>query len=134
MSSEPKMDAGKPSSHGRFSTSHGQFSSSQGVDSPAVEGFRLAHAGTSGQLPTSTFLLLKDGREIGFLQIRHRPSHGEDCPPDCASHVYYEIQSAERNKGYGSVMFGLAKAEARNIGLKELIVTCDEANEASKRI
>ena len=94
----------------------------------------LVHRNTSGRLPTSTFILCDGGEEVGFVQIRHQPSHADDIPPECASHVYYEVREDRRRRGYGTKLLALGLQEARRLGLTELVVCCFESNPASKRI
>ena len=95
---------------------------------------QLVHRSTSGPLPTSTFVLQDAGQEAGFIQIRHRPSHGKGVPAECASHVYYEVHEPYRRRGYGTKLLELGKAEALRLGLKAIIVGCFSTNPASKRI
>lgn len=94
----------------------------------------LKHKETSGKLPTSEYELFDNETLVGQLQIRHRPSHGADVPESMASHVYYEILPEYRSKGYGKHILHLGLDEARNIGLRELDITCLESNIASKKI
>lgn len=95
---------------------------------------KLVHRETSGPAETHVYDFVVDGQIVGFLQIRLRLSHASDVPPDCASHIYYEIRTDERMKGYGTDILFFAKREAKNLGLKELIVTCDESNLGSRKI
>lgn len=95
---------------------------------------RLVLQNTSGPLPTSTYKLFDQNGEIGFTQIRHRPSHSQDVPTDFASHIYYEIKPEYRNRGYGKKILELGLKEVRKIGLKEIVITCYDDNTASKKI
>ncbi len=87
-----------------------------------------------GSLPTSVFGLFVNGVRVGFVQIRHKLSHGEGVPAECASHIFYNIEPAHQNNGYGTEILRLGLAEARNIGLQEVVVACDSKNIASKKI
>lgn len=88
-----------------------------------------------GSIPTSVFEVVNDkGLVVGFVQIRHKPSSGFGIPTECASHIYYEIDSNERGKGYGKVILKLALSEAKKIGINPVIVTCDEDNLASLKV
>jgi predicted acetyltransferase len=95
---------------------------------------RLVHRNTSGPLPTSTFVLHDTGEEVGFIQIRHRPSRGVGVPPACASHVYYEVREDRRGRGYGSKLLELGKTEAQRLGFESIIVGCFATNPASKKV
>lgn len=94
----------------------------------------LLSQGTTGPLPTSQYVLYKNRTEVGFLQIRHQPSHAANVPAEMASHVYYEILPGYRGKGYGRELLRLGLIEAWKIGLKEVIITCLETNLPSRRI
>ncbi len=94
----------------------------------------LIHEKTDGRLPTSTFTLRKEGDEVGYMQIRHKPSHGPDVPPECANHVDYQISKEHRRKGYGTQLLALGIEQARRIGLSDIVIICDADNEASRHI
>jgi predicted acetyltransferase len=95
----------------------------------------LVHRSTSGRLPTSDYDLVNDAGElVGYAQLRHRPSHSADLPPEAANHVYYEIAEAHRGQGYGKVLLRLVIAEARRIGLEAVRLTVDDSNPTSRHI
>lgn len=94
----------------------------------------LRHQKTSGPLPTSEYVLFRNEEPVGFIQIRHQPSHAANIPAEMASHVYYEILPGFRGKGYGREILRLGLVEAGKIGLQELIIICLENNVASKRV
>ncbi len=87
-----------------------------------------------GPLPTSEFELVDGDKVVGFIQIRHKPSHGDGVPAHLASHIYYEIRNEYRGKGYGKFILQLGLREAKKIGLTEVFVTCFESNIASRKI
>lgn len=88
----------------------------------------------SGELPTSHFELIKEGRKIGYLQLRHRPSHSNEFPEDFANHIYYEIEEEERGKGYGKELLRFGLEKAKEMEFKEVTVTCYEENVSSRKI
>ena len=94
----------------------------------------LKHTEDTVPLPTSTYILLDNEKEVGVLQIRHVPSIAPSLPQDMASHIYYEINEEERGKGYGNQILHLAKEEARKLGLQEIRLTVWDANIPSKKI
>jgi predicted acetyltransferase len=94
---------------------------------------KLVHLSTSGPLPTTSFNLVNDaGEVVGYAQVRHRPSHGADLPPEAANHIYYEIEP--RHRGHGKALMGLVLDEARRIGLTAVRLTVDDDNPASRHI
>ena len=48
-------------------------------------------------------------------------------------HIGYSVRPSQRRKGYATEMLRLVLEEARRLGLKQVLVTCDAANEASRR-
>jgi predicted acetyltransferase len=95
----------------------------------------LAHRGTWGTLPTSSFDLLGDDNSvIGRAQIRHQPTRNLDLPPEAANHIYYEIEPRHRGRGHGKALMGLVLDEARRIGLERVRLTCTDDNPASRHI
>ncbi len=95
---------------------------------------RLHLKQTHEKLPTHEYELIDGEKVVGKIQIRMKPSRGKDVPPDFANHIYYEIEEQYRNKGYGKKILKLGLEEAKRLGLKEVIITCDELNTASKKI
>ena len=69
-----------------------------------------------------------------MLQLRHEPSHGVGIPETMSSHIYYEISSEYRSKGYGKMILSLGLEKAKEIGLSEVFITCMEDNVASRKI
>lgn len=94
----------------------------------------LVEKETSGPLPTTTFELVDGGQNIGFLQLRRSPSKSAEFPPGFESHIYYEISPEFRNKGYGNKILGLGLEKAKALGFKEVVLTCEKANTASRKI
>ena len=96
---------------------------------------KLVHINTDKQRQTSTFFLKsKQGQHIGMTQVRHKASHSPELPSDCANHIYYEIKPEYRRKGYGTIILKLVLEKAYDIGLKNIIICCDESNTASQKI
>ena len=87
-----------------------------------------------GLLPTSEYELVEGNQAVGFIQIRHKPSYGEGVPAHLANHIYYEIRTEYRGKGYGKIILKLGLEEAKKIGLSEVFITSLESNIASRKI
>jgi predicted acetyltransferase len=49
-------------------------------------------------------------------------------------HIDYGIRPKERNKGFGTLILKLTLEKARQIGLKRVLLTCDDDNLASARV
>lgn len=96
---------------------------------------RLVHRHTQGKLLTTRFDLVNDAAEVvGFAQLRHRPSHSDDLPPEAANNVYYEVAAAHRGRGYGKELLRQVLDEARRIGLSHVRLTVTNDNPTSRHI
>lgn len=80
-----------------------------------------------GWVPFSTFWLINDDEVVGVARVRHKEiGH--------AGHMGADISPYHRNKGYGTEALALSLEKAKEIGLKEVIVTCNINNHGSKKI
>jgi predicted acetyltransferase len=84
-----------------------------------------------GWVPSSTYWLIDNNKFIGHVNIRHKLN---DWSKKFAGHIGYAIRPTERNKGYGSKILELALQKAKKLGLKKVLLTCNESNIASKKI
>ena len=84
-----------------------------------------------GRVPYSTFWLTSGRRVIGGSRLRHHltPDLEEE-----GGHVGYDIRPSERRKGYGALIQWHTLAEARKLGLRHVLLTCDTDNAASVRV
>ncbi len=83
-------------------------------------------------VPASSFFLIRDGKFIGRVSIRHRLNEALN---SYGGHIGYYIRPDERGRGYGTEILRLALEEARKLGLRRVLITCDDAgNPASARI
>jgi predicted acetyltransferase len=80
-----------------------------------------------GKVMTSTFWLIDKKEVVGVVRIRHEEV-------ECAGHIGYDISPDYRNRGYGFQILKLALEKAINIGIEEVILTCNIDNTASKKI
>lgn len=51
-----------------------------------------------------------------------------------AGHIGYGVRASEQGKGYGTLMLKLALERARELGIKQVLITCDDDNMASARV
>jgi len=79
----------------------------------------------------TTYWLIDDDQFVGHTNIRHELN---DYLAKIGGNIGYYIRPPARNKGYGGKILELALEKAREIGLKKVLITCDEANIASKKI
>lgn len=76
---------------------------------------------------TSTFWLINKKEVVGVVRIRHQEV-------ECGGHIGYDISPDCRNKGYGNQILKLALEKAVKIGIKEVVLTCNIDNVASRKI
>lgn len=68
---------------------------------------------------------------IGEITIRHRLNEALLLR---GGHIGYGVRAGQWNKGYGTKMLRLALEKAAEMGLTEILITCDEHNTASARV
>ena len=86
----------------------------------------------AGRVPQLDFLLLRDGATIlgrSGLRLWLTPDL-----EDIGGHIGYRIRPSERRKGYGTRLLAMTLDAARKHGLRDVLLTCDSDNIASRRI
>ena len=86
----------------------------------------------AGWFPDRVLWLVEAEEYLGQASIR--PELGSMYLITYGGHIGYSIRPARRRRGYGTAILGLALEEARRMGLKRVLVTCDADNTASKKI
>ncbi|MDP4008356.1 MAG: GNAT family N-acetyltransferase [Candidatus Peregrinibacteria bacterium] len=86
---------------------------------------------TVGSVASTTFWLIDNNEFKGHTNIRHELN---DYLKKFGGHIGYYIRPSERRKGYGTKILGLALIEARKIGLKKVMIGCDESNIPSQKV
>ena len=81
-------------------------------------------------VPSSTYLLVKDGRILGCVNIRHQLN---DRLFALGGHIGGGIRPSERNKGYSNRMLKMALGLAKEMGIESVLMTCNDFNLGSKR-
>lgn len=84
-----------------------------------------------GQVPHSIFWLVEGRAFIGRLCLRHALTESLWRQ---GGHVGYVVRPSRWRQGYGTRLLALGLSEARTLGLRRLLVTCDAGNVASQRI
>ncbi len=86
-----------------------------------------------GWVPYTTFFLVaNNGTILGKSSLRHTlPEHllSNGC-----EHIGYYIRESQQRKGYGTEILRLTLEKAKTLGLKRVLVTCDDDNIASAKI
>lgn len=84
-----------------------------------------------GIVPATMYWLIDKGEVIGRVQIRHTLN---DFLFNFGGHIGYYIKPSKRRMGYGTKILQLGLAKAREIGITNVLVTCDDNNVGSQKI
>jgi predicted acetyltransferase len=84
-----------------------------------------------GYVPASVYWLVDGSKFIGRVSVRHKLT--KQLRKE-GGHVGYEIRPSERRKGYGTKSLKLVLPKTRKLGVKKILVTCDEDNIGSRKI
>jgi len=85
----------------------------------------------NNRVPATTFWLIDNNKFIGHTNLRHKLN---DYLKKEGGNIGYYIRPSERSKGYGTKILELVLVEAKKIGLKKALVTCDQSNIASQKV
>ena len=84
-----------------------------------------------GWVPCTTSFLVDDGRLLGVVNLRHVLT---DALRACGGHVGFSVCPSARRQGHARRLLEAAKRQAQELGIDQLLVTCDEENPASRRV
>ena len=85
-----------------------------------------------GYVPTTEWWLMNDEYEIvGTVRLRHFLS---DRNRQEGGHIGYDISPRFRGQGFGTKILKLALDKARELGLTEVLLTCDSDNGVSIKV
>ncbi len=86
----------------------------------------------AGLVPATRFWLIVAGDcYAGELDLRH---HLTDGLRRYGGHIGYKIRPSQRRKGYGKLLCKLGIAQARQRGIGDILITCDDDNIGSVKI
>ena len=82
------------------------------------------------RVPATLYLAVRqsDGRLVGMIDVRHSLN---EFLKAIGGHIGYSVRKSERRKGYASQMLKLALMRCRELGIKDVLVTCESTNVAS---
>lgn len=84
-----------------------------------------------GYVPHTIFWLTDGNNFFGLLQLRHRLT---PYLRKIGGHIGYEITPKYRGKGYGKLILKLGLKKAKQLGIKNALLTVDATNFRSKRV
>jgi predicted acetyltransferase len=85
----------------------------------------------STRVPESYFWLIDGEEYIGTTRVRHRLN---DFLRRYGGNIGYEIRPSKRRLGYGKQILKLALREAKALGLRRALITCNRDNVGSRKI
>ena len=86
----------------------------------------------AGMAPATTYWLIAPGiGYVGDLSLRH---HLNDSLRRYGGHIGYTIRPSQRGKGYGKRLCQLGIEAARQRGIGNILITCDDDNLPSRKI
>ena len=83
-------------------------------------------------VPATQFIYVRetDNRVVGMLQIRH---YFNDNLRLYGGHIGYSVRPSERRKGYATAMLHDALPHCRELGIRDVLISCLTDNEGSRR-
>ena len=97
------------------------------------DGMIVTAAGLAVPRLPSRVYWLDDGEFCGVINLRF--VSGSDALPDYVSgHIGYAVVPWKRRRGYATGALALMLPVASEVGLKRIEITCDDDNEASRRV
>lgn len=89
------------------------------------QGVGIPEGWVSGSL---LFLVNSEEKVLGAAHIRHELT---ELLFQRGGHIGYGVRPDERKKGYATEILKLSLNEARNLGINEVLITCDDDNPGS---
>ncbi|MCJ8008483.1 GNAT family N-acetyltransferase [Lederbergia wuyishanensis] len=82
-------------------------------------------------VPHTTYWLMNEHENIiGVINIRH---YLNERLIHIGGHIGYGVRPSERKKGYATMMLRLALEKAKDMDMKEVLITCDKENIGSAK-
>lgn len=83
-----------------------------------------------GLVPSDTYFACRvcDNKIVGIISVRHRLN---EFLIEYGGHIGYSVRPTERRKGYATKMLALALEKCAELGIKNVLITCNKDNFAS---
>ena len=97
------------------------------------DGDILTASGEARPRLPSRLYWLDDGAFCGAINLRF-VAGSDELPDYVPGHIGYAVVPWKRRRGYATHALALILPVAREVGLRRVEITCDEGNEASRRV
>lgn len=84
-----------------------------------------------GIVPHTTWWWVDGEDYLGRISVRHRLT---EFLRDVGGHVGYYVRPSRRRLGHATAMLRAVLPYAADLGLEQVLVTCDDTNEGSRRV
>ena len=102
------------------------------ADFPAYVKSQLTHEpSVLNGVPQTNYWDVDEQGYIGRLSIRHRLNAGLRV---YGGHIGYDVRPSRRREGHGTRMLALSLLFVRELGIDQVMITCDETNIGSRKI
>ena len=97
------------------------------------ENYRMGRNLKPDRVPSDCYWLVEEENEyfIGEIHIRHCLNEALSL---CGGHIGYVIRYGEWGNGYGTKMLAMALKKAKEMGIENVLITCNDSNLASARV
>lgn len=83
-----------------------------------------------GYVGATTYFVIEDNQMVGTVNIRH---YLNDALLKRGGHIGYSVLVSKRRQGIATAILKFAVNECAKMGIKRILVTCNENNIASKK-
>jgi predicted acetyltransferase len=84
-----------------------------------------------GWVPSTTYWLIDEGIFVGEINIRHQLT---EHLRNIGGQIGYWIRPSKREQGLGTIILEMGLGKAVELGISEILITCDETNVGSRKI
>jgi predicted acetyltransferase len=84
-----------------------------------------------GHVPSTTWWWVDGQRYLGRLAFRHRLT---EHLREVGGHIGYDVRPSARRRGHATAMLAAALPRVRELGVAEVLITCDVDNVGSRRV
>lgn len=82
-------------------------------------------------IPHTVFWLVEGNEYIGRVDIRHELTSGLK---KAGGHIGYDVRPSRRGHGFGKLILQLGLQKAREMGIDNILITCDVNNIPSRKV